>query len=267
MPTSTRRAPHPLSRRSSPMSRAGSTSATATASIGSAAAPRAASRWCSCTAARAPAAAPTIAASSIRRATTSCCSTSAAAAARRRTPRSRPTPPGTWSRISSGCASWPGIERWMVFGGSWGSTLALAYAQTHPERVTELVLRGIFTFRQTELDWLYQYGASEIYPGQMGGVPRADPGGRARRSGRGLSPPPDRRRPRPRGSPPPRRGANGRRRPSPCSPTRDVIEEHTSDDFAIAIARIENHYMVNKGWLEEGQLIAQRGPAAAAFPA
>ena len=50
------------------------------------------------------------------------------------------------------------------FGGSWGSTLALAYAQTHPERATELVLRGIFTFRQTELDWLYQYGASEIFP-------------------------------------------------------------------------------------------------------
>src|ERR671921_654853 len=57
-----------------------------------------------------------------------------------------------------------GHERWMVFGGSWGSTLALAYAQTHPERVTELVLRGIFTFRQTELDWLYRYGASEVYP-------------------------------------------------------------------------------------------------------
>ena len=52
----------------------------------------------------------------------------------------------------------------MAFGGSWGSTLALAYAQTHPDRVTELVLRGIFTFRQTELDWLYQYGASEVFP-------------------------------------------------------------------------------------------------------
>ena len=57
-----------------------------------------------------------------------------------------------------------GVDKWMVFGGSWGSTLSLAYAQTHPERVTELVLRGIFLFGQSELDWLYRYGASELYP-------------------------------------------------------------------------------------------------------
>ena len=57
-----------------------------------------------------------------------------------------------------------GVDKWMVFGGSWGSTLSLAYAQAHPERVTELVLRGIFLFGQHELDWLYKYGASELYP-------------------------------------------------------------------------------------------------------
>ena len=56
------------------------------------------------------------------------------------------------------------IKQWLVFGGSWGSTLALAYAQSHPDRVTELVLRGIFMLRQKELQWFYQYGASEIYP-------------------------------------------------------------------------------------------------------
>jgi len=56
------------------------------------------------------------------------------------------------------------IDKWLVFGGSWGSTLALVYAQTHPEYVTELVLRGIFMLRQKELQWFYQYGASEIYP-------------------------------------------------------------------------------------------------------
>src|SRR5690606_3107095 len=61
-----------------------------------------------------------------------------------------------------------GVERWMVYGGSWGSTLALAYAQTWPERTTELVLRGIFLFRQKELDWLYQFGASEVYPDKWG---------------------------------------------------------------------------------------------------
>ena len=57
-----------------------------------------------------------------------------------------------------------GIDRWQVFGGSWGSALALAYAQTHPERVTELVLRGIFTLRRQELDWFYEGGASAVFP-------------------------------------------------------------------------------------------------------
>lgn len=57
-----------------------------------------------------------------------------------------------------------GIERWQVYGGSWGSTLALAYAETHPERVTELVLRGIFTLRRKELLWFYQEGASLMFP-------------------------------------------------------------------------------------------------------
>jgi proline iminopeptidase len=60
-----------------------------------------------------------------------------------------------------------GVERWMVFGGSWGSTLALAYAQTHPTRVTELVLRGIFMARPKELRWFYQEGASHLYPDQF----------------------------------------------------------------------------------------------------
>ena len=57
-----------------------------------------------------------------------------------------------------------GIERWLVFGGSWGSTLALAYAEANPERVSELVLRGIFLLRYAEIRWFYQHGASEIFP-------------------------------------------------------------------------------------------------------
>ena len=58
------------------------------------------------------------------------------------------------------------IERWIVFGGSWGSTLALAYAETHPERTMGLALRGIFLCRKKDIDWLYQQGASSIYPDQ-----------------------------------------------------------------------------------------------------
>jgi proline iminopeptidase len=57
-----------------------------------------------------------------------------------------------------------GIDRWVVFGGSWGSTLALAYAQKHPRRVVALVLRGIFLLRRSELEWFYQDGASHLFP-------------------------------------------------------------------------------------------------------
>ncbi|MET0302920.1 MAG: prolyl aminopeptidase, partial [Microbacteriaceae bacterium] len=57
-----------------------------------------------------------------------------------------------------------GIESWQVFGGSWGSALALAYAESHPDAVTELVLRGIFTLRRHELEWFYEGGASSIFP-------------------------------------------------------------------------------------------------------
>ena len=57
-----------------------------------------------------------------------------------------------------------GIDRWQVFGGSWGSTLAVAYAVTHPERVSELVLRGIFMLRRQELSWFYQRGADAVFP-------------------------------------------------------------------------------------------------------
>ncbi|MSY80285.1 MAG: prolyl aminopeptidase [Actinobacteria bacterium] len=72
----------------------------------------------------------------------------------------------TWDLVSDieTVRQFLGIDRWLVFGGSWGSTLALAYAQAHPERVTELVLRGIFMLRPSELRFFYQDGASHIFP-------------------------------------------------------------------------------------------------------
>lgn len=57
-----------------------------------------------------------------------------------------------------------GISKWIVFGGSWGSTLSIAYAQTHPDRVIGLILRGIFTLRKAELQWFYQKGADWLFP-------------------------------------------------------------------------------------------------------
>ena len=57
-----------------------------------------------------------------------------------------------------------GFQKWQVFGGSWGSTLALAYAQTHTERVSELILRGIYTVTRAELDWYHRFGVSQMFP-------------------------------------------------------------------------------------------------------
>jgi len=147
-----------------------------------------------------------------------------------------------------------GVERWMAFGGSWGSTLALAYAQTHPDRVTELVLRGIFTFRQSELDWLYRHGASEIFPDKweefVALIPEAERGDLVAAYHRRLT-----------GSDAAvqleaaKAWSKWEAETVTLLPNPSVIEEHTADSFAVAIARIENHYMVNKGWIEEGALL------------
>jgi len=147
-----------------------------------------------------------------------------------------------------------GVEKWMVFGGSWGSTLSLAYAQTHPERVTELVLRGIFLFDQYELDWLYKDGASSLYPDGweefVGIIPEAERGDlveayRKRLTGDDKAVQLEAAKAWSKWE-----GVTVTLLPSP-----EVIDSFTSPDKAIAIARIENHYMVNRGWLEEGQLL------------
>ncbi|KAB7774898.1 prolyl aminopeptidase [Xanthomonas sp. LMG 12460] len=148
-----------------------------------------------------------------------------------------------------------GIDRWQVFGGSWGSTLALAYAQSHPERVTELVLRGIFMLRRWELEWFYQEGASRLFPdawehyvAAIPAVERADL----------IS-------------------AFHRRLTSDDEATRLAaakawsvwegatsflhvdayfVDSHEDPHFALAFARIENHYFVNGGFFEvEDQLL------------
>jgi proline iminopeptidase len=154
-----------------------------------------------------------------------------------------------------------GWERMQVFGGSWGSTLALAYAETHPERVTELVLRGIFTFRKIELDWFYQQGASLIFPDEwekyLAPIPPEERGDLVQAFRRRLT------------ADDPAvqleaarawsqwEGATVKLRPDP-----NLKQAFGADRFAIAIARIENHYMVHGGWLEEGQLIRDAGKLA-----
>ena len=148
-----------------------------------------------------------------------------------------------------------GVDKWIVFGGSWGSTLSLAYAQTHPDRVTELVLRGIFLFDQYELDWLYRDGgAAALYPDKWEEflAPIAEDDRRnlivayhklltgddqdvQLRAAQAWS--------------------KWEGETVTLLPHPEVIADFSEPAKAIAIARIENHYMINKGWLEEGQLL------------
>lgn len=148
-----------------------------------------------------------------------------------------------------------GVERWMVFGGSWGSALALAYAQTHTDRVSELVLRGIFGLRRAELLWYYQEGASWLFPDKwerfLAPIPEDERGDLISAYHRRLT------------DPSPQVRLEAARAWSlwegetiTLLPNRDLTEQHSEDEFALAFARIENHYFVNGGFLREGQLIA-----------
>lgn len=146
------------------------------------------------------------------------------------------------------------IDRWLVFGGSWGSALGLAYAQTHPERVTELVLRGIFTLRRQELDWFYEGGASAVYPDLwedfIAPVPLLERGHLIDAYARLL------RNPNPEVHEPAATAwARWEAATITLLPQADTIARFTTPEFATAFARIENHYFRHGGWWEDGQLI------------
>jgi proline iminopeptidase len=147
------------------------------------------------------------------------------------------------------------VDKWMVFGGSWGSTLALAYAEKYPERVTELVLRGIFLFDQFEIDWMYKEGgASQVYPDKfaefIGLIPEAERGDLVDAYRKRLT-----------GSDKDEQLAAAQAWSKwegdivTLLPSPETIDHFTSPEVAVAVARIENHYMANHGWLEEGQLL------------
>jgi len=148
-----------------------------------------------------------------------------------------------------------GVEQWQVFGGSWGSTLALAYAQTHPTRVTELVLRGIFTLRKSELDWFYEGPAGQIFPDVWeqfeAQIPVAERGNFIQAYHRRLNDPDP-------AVHEPAAVAWSTWESSAITllPHPEIVETFTNPHFALAFARIENHYFVNKGWMEDGQLLA-----------
>lgn len=151
-----------------------------------------------------------------------------------------------------------GVERWLVFGGSWGSALSLAYAETHPERVTELVLRGIFTLRRWELEWYYQRGASLFFPDKWDHFAAAIPAAERadmmaayheRLTGSDRSE-------RVRTA---KEWARWEGETITLLPDPSVSDTFHDEDYAVAFARIENHYFVHAGWMEEGQLIRDAG--------
>ena len=147
-----------------------------------------------------------------------------------------------------------GVERWCVFGGSWGSTLALAYAEKHPERVTELVLRGIFLLRKQEIDWFYQRGASALFADAweeyLALIPPEERGDLLNAYYRRLT-----------GEDRAVRQAAARAwsiwegRTSCLYENADLVARSAADTFSLAFARIECHYFVNGGFFAKDTLL------------
>ena len=148
-----------------------------------------------------------------------------------------------------------GAEKWLVFGGSWGSTLALAYAQQHPGRVSELVVRGIFGLRRAELRWFYQEGASWLFPDYwedyLAPIPAEERGDLIAAYRKRLT-----------GNDPVEqlRAAKAwslwEGRTITLLPSAKHQQSHADDQNALAFARIENHYFVHDGFMEcDGQLL------------
>jgi proline iminopeptidase len=142
-----------------------------------------------------------------------------------------------------------GIGQWLVFGGSWGSTLSLLYAETHPERVTQLVLRGIFLLRPAEIAWFYQSGASDLYPDAWEPyrdfIPAAERGDLLHAYHRRLT-----------GTDPQlaleaaRRWSVWEGSTSHLLASASTVARFGADHFALAFARIEAHYFVNQAFME-----------------
>jgi proline iminopeptidase len=159
-----------------------------------------------------------------------------------------------------------GIERWQLCGGSWGSTLSLAYAETHPGRVSELILRGIFLLRRAEIQWFYQEGCSWILPDAfddyLAPIPETERGDLVTAYHRRLT------------------GADwaaqleaarawsaweGTTLSIKADPER--VRKFREDRYALAFARIESHYFVNGGFLSSDDQLLQDAQKIRHIPA
>jgi proline iminopeptidase len=146
------------------------------------------------------------------------------------------------------------INRWAVFGGSWGSTLALSYAIKHPLACTELFLRGIFLLRKKEIDWFYQEGCSKIYPdaweGYIAPIPKEERHNFVEAFYKRLTS----------DDPKTRKEAAAawsvwEGSTSKLIPETDLVARFGEDEFADAFARIECHYFINKGFFSEDNFL------------
>ena len=142
-----------------------------------------------------------------------------------------------------------GVEKWMVFGGSWGSTLALAYAQAHPERVSSLVLRGVFLCRPKEIDWFYQEGASAIFPDvweqYLSVIPEPERGNMLEAYYRRLTSEDESVR-----LEAARAWSAWEGSTSKLIPDQNLIDEFSDASKALPLARIEAHYFINNAFFE-----------------
>lgn len=153
------------------------------------------------------------------------------------------------------------IDRWQLFGGSWGATLAIAYAETHPERVSEIVVRGVFLLRQVELDWMYAGGAGMLFPEAWAAFAAAAP--RDERSDlltayhRMINDPdPDI------SASAALAWSNWEGAAVALVPDAQMMAQYAKPSFAVPFARIALHYFVNRGWLDPEQLIRDAGKLA-----
>ncbi len=159
-----------------------------------------------------------------------------------------------------------GIARWQVFGGSWGSTLALAYAQMHPASVTELVLRGIFMLRRWELEWFYQHGCDALFPDAweeyLAPIPPVERGDLMGAYHRRLT------------SPDPAVRLEAARAWSMWEGATSFLHRDDAhvdscgeDSFALAFARIENHYFVHGGFFDADDQLLRESYGLRTIPA
>ena len=155
------------------------------------------------------------------------------------------------------------VDRWLVCGGSWGSTLALAYAETHPDRVTEMILFGVTSGRRKEFDWLFRGGLAVLFPAQWedlcAAVPAAERDGDIVEAYDRLLNDPD---------------ATVRQRAAEAwcmwesatpawPPATGLAERFRKADFAMAFARLVTHYVRHDAWLEDGRLLRDADSLAA----